>query len=161
MVAVFDGSITLGGKVTQNQLVFRSGPNLNASILYKKNPQFQYGGGFGYLGLEDETFIPLFLQMRVKLRPKPSGFYFGLRSGYSIGISPKALQVEGSSFQGGWMIQPTFGYITPISQRAKFQFGLQMLYQQGLLKRSKGTIQTNYTERLRFTMVGIMCGFTF
>lgn len=156
-----EGSFVLGGQISRNTLVPRTGPFVNVSMMRAYHQRMQLGFGLGVMGLEDEVFLPAFVNLRVKINNNPSGFYFSMKTGYSIGYNPKATAIEGTSYRGGWFAQPTFGYTSQLSEKLKFDFGLQLIYQQGRLTRVFETTQISNRERLRFTLFGIMCGFSF
>jgi hypothetical protein len=156
-----EGSFVLGGKISRNTLIPRTGPFVNVSMTRMYYQRMYLGFGVGVMGLEDEVFIPAFINLRVKMNSNPSGFYFGMKTGYSIGYNPKATAIEGTSYRGGWLAQPGFGYTSRLSEQLNFNLGFQLIYQQGLLTREFETTQINNKERLRFTLFGIMCGFSF
>lgn len=81
--AVIEGSLTFGGNMSRNTLVYRTGPYITASLVKTLYPQLQWGGGFGLLAFQKESFIPVFTNFRLWMNPNPKGFYFEMKAGWS------------------------------------------------------------------------------
>lgn len=156
--ALVDGSFLMGGNMTRNTLVYRTGPFLSASLVKKINPQLFVGGGFGCIGTQREDFLPVFLNLRLLMNANPKGYFFEARSGWSLGFNRAVSTIEGNSFRGGWFAQANFGYRIPF-ENTSYHFGLLMLSQQARQRISSG--QISFREFVSFQMVGIFLGIEF
>jgi hypothetical protein len=156
--AVIEGSLTFGGNMSRNTLVYRTGPYITASLVKTLYPQLQWGGGFGLLAFQKESFIPVFTNFRLWMNPNPKGFYFEMKAGWSLGTNPAVEQISGNTYRGGLFVQPTFGYRIPIYTFST-QFGLQLVSQQARHQFKNSEIQ--YTEFISFHTLGIFFGIEF
>lgn len=156
-----EGGFITGGKASHRTIVFRSGGELNGTFSKQYLKRLHLGLGMGAIVLEDEIFVPIFINARLKLSEKPSGTYLAFRSGYAFGANPSASNVENSSYHGGWHARSTFGYQSKLSEALALQFGFNISYQQGVLDRTFSSSQINQRERLRFFLFSFTIGCVF
>ncbi len=154
------GFIT-GGKASHRTIVFRSGGELSGTFSKQYLNRLHMGLGMGAMALEDEIFVPIYIDARLKLSENPSGTFLGFRSGYAFGANPSATNIENSSYQGGWHARSTFGYQSKLSDALALQFGFNISYQHGLLDRTFSSSQINQRERLRFFLFSLNIGCVF
>ncbi|MCC5917873.1 MAG: hypothetical protein JJU02_11175 [Cryomorphaceae bacterium] len=158
-------SFVIGGKVGyypryfRNTLIIRSGVYGNVSMLKEVKNQLSLGGGMGFIAVNRETFVPVFVQMRARLSDNPSGFYFDVKSGYGPGFNGTYNRLDDMKYRGGWFLSTTFGYNHQLENDLTFQFGLQWVHQNASL-RTQLMDHVN-VEPLRFHFMGIMMGFIF
>ncbi len=156
-----EGGFMFGGKASHRTIVFRSGPEISGSFQKKLYNRLHIGMGMGVIGLEDEVYVPLFADLRLKLNERDNGIYLGFRSGYSFGSNATATNVENTSYQGGWHARTSIGYHSKMSESIAMQFGFNISYQQGLLDRNLPSSQINQRERLRFFLFSFSVGLIF
>ncbi|MCH8546722.1 MAG: hypothetical protein LAT54_08310 [Cryomorphaceae bacterium] len=150
-----------GGKASHRTIVFRSGGELNGIFSKAYYKRLQLGLGMGAIALEDEVFVPIFFNARLKLTQKASGTFMAFRTGYAFGANPSATSIENSSYRGGWHARSTFGYQSRLSESLDLQFGFNISHQQGILDRRFISSQINQRERLRFFLFSLHIGCVF
>ena len=160
-------SFIIGGKVGyypryfRNTLIIRSGIFANASLLKLHHKRLYTGMGMGLMAINEETFVPIFINFKAKLSENENGFYFGIKTGYSPGFNRKLSQVAYNNYSGGWFLSTTLGYQTKIKDDLSFHFGLQWVHQRAVLRVEPQTAESPSKEPLRFHFMGIMCGLNF
>jgi len=156
-----EGGFMAGGKASHRTIVFRSGPELSGSFQKQFYKRLHLGFGMGVIGMEDELFIPLFVDLRHKLSEGDNGLYLGFRTGYAFGANATATSVENTIYQGGWHARTSIGYQSKMSTSFAMQFGFNISHQQGVLDRRFQTSQINHRERLRFFLFSFSVGLIF
>lgn len=150
-----------GGPVFHKTAVFRSGLNLDASLMGYLENDMRIGGGFGLIMLEDELFIPIFAQVKYLFAEDAPSWYLGFKLGYAFGHNNKFNSLPDYKYRGGIFIEPRAGYQFDVREIFMLNAGFKIMGQFASLSYTSPVTSSNYSEKLSFVLLGFYCGIDF
>ncbi len=150
-----------GGPVFHKTAVFRNGLNIDASLTGLLENDIIIGGGVGLVLLEEEIFIPIFAQGKYLFAGDAPSWYVGFKLGYAFGHNTKFNSLPDYKYRGGVYIEPRVGYQFDIGENYMFNTGFKIIGQFASLSYNSPATNNNYSEKLRYVLLGFYCGVDF
>lgn len=154
-------SYVIGGKISQETIVLRSGLNADFSLLTTLNSEHKIGGGIGIVNLEDELFIPVFANFKGTFSEDAPTWYYSIKLGYPYAHNRKFNSYKNYSFIGLAYFEPGIGYQINISEDVKFNAGFKLIGQIAKLSYVDSQNSIDYDELLPFALIGFNFGLEF
>lgn len=104
-----DLSYSFAEQVYNNNMIYNPGLAASASYGLMLNESVSLGLGTGYTALQEERFIPVFLETMGYIRNKPSTPVILMQVGYAFGWHTGIPDMEGYKFRGGIYIDAGMG----------------------------------------------------
>jgi hypothetical protein len=105
-----EGGLTLGGQITSEVFVYKSGISLAYAAEVQFSSRVYYGAGLGLDKFREETFYPVFASFRGMLRKKDNTPFLAAQFGYAFASNRNYGRLEGYDFDGGVVFSPGLGY---------------------------------------------------
>ncbi len=152
-----DASVVIGTQIYNDNFLYNPGFALNVSHDYKINKRLAAGIGAGYLSMESENFIPIFLDFFAKNSKKDNSGILNFQLGYSFSGNKKAKLLDAYDMQGGmyfsagfgrmWKLNDSFSVLGKVSYTQQFSFLEYEVYD-----------QQEYREPVDFAMIRLTFG---
>jgi hypothetical protein len=155
-----EGGVTLGGQLSNEVFVYKSGLNLLYTIEAQFSSRVFYGAGLGVDKFNEETFYPLFASFRGLLRKKDNTPFLAAHFGYAFATNRNYNGFEGYDFDGGVLFSPGLGYRFSVGD--KFSGLLGVYYKHQFAKSQYRTYDGfNYRTTLNYDLVSFRAGIMF
>ena len=152
-----DASYVFGGQIYNNNFIYNPGFSFQASYGILLNESVGIGAGVGYYKLQDEHFMPVFVEAVGCRKNKASSPMVKMQLGYSPGWYSGNMQVAGYQFKGGIYIDAGLGRKIPVNKAYSFYFHWSYRHQFARMEYEVFGGQ-HYTESLNYDMVVITLG---
>jgi hypothetical protein len=146
-----------GGQVYNNNLVYNPGFSMQTAYGLMVNESVGIGFGAGYYVLQQEHFLPVFIEAMGYKKNKKNTPVIKMQIGYSIGWYSGSVNMKGYNFNGGVFIDAGIGRKIQLNERLSLFF--QCSYRHQFAKMEYEVYGTEqYTEVLNYDMVVISLG---
>lgn len=123
-----------GGQGENRNFVTKNGLNLQANALYQLNTQIYTGIGFGITKLENETFLPLFIAVKGKLKDIENSAYLKANIGGAVANNYVLDELEQYEFHGGIYFNMGFGKQWAITKKISLNIEIDIEFQEAELE---------------------------
>jgi len=150
-------SYVVGAQVYNDNFLYNPGGAIQVSTGWKLKKDLYTGFGAGYIGLQDERFVPLFWEaygFRSKKRNSP---YIRFQSGYAPGWIEPAKHQQGYEVHGGLYFSAAAGRKIELSDRFALLFQVAYTHQNGELEYEVFGKEEHVSE-LNFDMIWFTVG---
>ncbi len=154
-------SYVIGGKVSPETIVLRSGLNADFSFLTTLNSGHKIGGGIGLIYLQDELFIPIFASFKDTFSEDLPTWFYSINLGYPYAYNRQFNSYKDYKFIGLAYLEPGIGYQINISENVKFNAGFKLIGQLAKLSYIDEQNSIDYDEFLPFVLLGFNFGLVF
>lgn len=154
-------SYVMGGQMTHKTIVFRSGFNGEAGMIKNLSDMFCVGAGIGVIFLENEFFLPTYAKISLNRKNVMPTMKYYFKIGYGFSGNYKINPFENYKYSGGLYMEPGLTYNIRINENISANAGFKAISQFGLLKYKSENIGQEFTEKLRFLLIGFSFGMQF
>lgn len=153
-----EANYLVGGLINSDNFVFKSGIGGHFIADFKFSDKVYYGIGAGYEQLENDNFVPIFLDVKGFLKKKKASAYFTGQLGYSIAWNDDLYNYNSYSYKGGIMFSPGIGYKIPVKDHT---FLINVSYRQQFARIEYDAPGETYKDDLSFVMLAFKLGLLF
>ncbi len=147
-----DGGYSFGIQQSNEQVITQSGLVGSYTAQLRVSNRIYYGLGFGYEQFEYETFLPIYLDFKGKLRKKDNSPYLSTQLGYAIGSNDSYLQFVDYTYRGGLFFSSGVGYKFSVKDRFSCLMSVAYKHQFAHVRYETFDGET-YREELNFDLV--------
>lgn len=152
-----EGGYSIGAQQANESIESLSGLIGNYTAQLQVSNRISYGLGFGYEAFESETFIPIYLDFKGKLRKKNNSPYLSTQFGYALGSNDTYLTYADYTYRGGLFFSPGIGYL--FSVKGHFSCLLSASYKHQFAHVRYDTFDgEEFREELNFDMLLLRIG---
>ena len=151
-----DASYVFGGQIYNNNFIYNPGFSFSASMGLKLNESVAVGAGAGYYKLENENFIPLFVEATGCRKNKENSPMITMQVGYAPAWSAGHLQ-QNYKFRGGIYIDAGMGRRYNVNKNLALYFHWSYRHQFARMEYQIFGDQ-QYSEALNYDMLVISLG---
>ncbi len=152
-----DISYIFGGQVYNNTLNYNPGYSLQLSYGIMMNESVGFGFGIGHITLENERFLPVYLEAIGYKKNKESSPLIKMQVGYSFGWYSGSVIMNDYDFMGGFYFDAGVGRKISINDNYSLFFHWSYRHQFARMEYEVYGSQ-NYTEALNYDMLVISLG---
>jgi len=124
----------VGGQGENRNFVTKSGLNLQVNALYELNNYIHAGIGLGFSNFKNETYIPIFVAAKARLKNVENCSYLKTQFGYSEATNNTINQTEFYDFDGGIYFSAGWGYQWSINEKLGLNFEINIEFQEAELE---------------------------
>lgn len=123
-----------GGQIANDEFVYKSGFIAQYSLNTKISPWIDAGLGIALQSLETETILPIFLDVKARLREGEKAPFIGVNIGSSSGWSTYYRNFADYEYSGGFYFSPYYSFQFPVKGKVDFLLALGYIHQVGWIE---------------------------
>ncbi len=149
----------IGGLINSENFVFKNGIGLHAIADFEFHERVYAGLGVGYERLDNDQWLPIFVDLKAFTKKNKRSAYFTGQLGYTLMWNDDFARYNSYTYTGGIMFSPGIGYKLPLEKAGTMLFNVSYRQQYGSIEyESAGE---NYTDRLSFVLLALKIGYLF
>lgn len=149
----------IGGLINSENFVFKNGIGLHAIADFEFHERVYAGLGVGYERLDNDQWLPIFLDLKAFTKKNKRSAYFTGQLGYTLMWNNDFARYNSYTYTGGIMFSPGIGYKLPLEKSGTMLFNVS--YRQQYASIEYEAAGENYTDRLSFVMLAFKIGYLF
>jgi hypothetical protein len=152
-----DASYIVGAQVYNNNFIYNPGYGFQVSYGINFNESVGIGLGTGYSSLQDEHFVPFFIEALGSRKKKTGSSVIMMQLGYALGWYSGDVPSQGYDFGGGMFIDAGLGRKITISKEYALYFHWSYRHQFAKMEYEVFGGQA-YSEGINYDMIVISLG---
>jgi hypothetical protein len=154
------GGIVMGGQVVNEKFIYKPGVMGQFSLNAQISPKVYAGIGVSMLSLEDETILPVYLDLKAFFNEGAQSSFIGLNVGASVAWSDYYRNVAEFEYEGGLYFSPYYSFQFPLSDDINFLVVTGLVHHIGEIEFIT-EFDEEYEERFAMDFLTIRAGIRF
>lgn len=154
------GGIVMGGQVVNEKFIYKPGVMGQFSLNAQISPKVYAGIGVSMLSLEDETIVPVFLDVKAFFNERAQSSFLGLNVGASAAWSDYYRNVSEFEYEGGLYFSPYYSFQFPLSNEISLLVVTGLIHHIGEIEFIT-EFNEEYEERFAMDFLTIRAGIRF
>ncbi len=138
--------------------ILKSGGMAQISVSKAFGEFIQAGAGIGYIQLEEEDFLPLFLYVKGNKKSKKNSFFFETSIGFSKGNNYDFSSSLITKYSAGAYFSPGIGYQYVVNENWAVSSGISYILQKAKLDQINDKQEVYYSESLSMDLIVFKLG---
>ena len=156
----FQVGMVAGGQVVNEQFIYKPGVIGQFSVNAEVSPWIHAGIGLAIQSLEDETILPLFVDIKAQFKEGDRASFLGLNIGTSTAWSDYYRNVSDFEYEGGFYFSTYYSFQFPLSDKVNFILATGFIHQIGEIE-FYTEFDEKYEEDFAMDFISIRAGIRF
>ena len=149
-----------GGQVVNENFIYKPGVIGQLGVNAKISSWIYAGLGVGLQSLEEETILPVFLDLKAHFREGDRSSFIGLNIGTSSAWSDDYRRVTEFEYEGGFYFSPYYSFQFPLSEKMNLLVVTGLIHQIGEIELHT-EFHEDYDEKFAMDFFTVRAGIRF